>query len=43
MQRTTYATNLDPRLMQPVLDVAVGYKLIERPVAAPDLIVKLTG
>lgn len=43
MQRTTYATNLDPRLMQPVLDVAVRYKLIERPVAAADLIVKLTG
>jgi NitT/TauT family transport system substrate-binding protein len=39
MQRTTYATSLDPRLMQPVLDVAVRNKLIERPVAAADLIV----
>jgi NitT/TauT family transport system substrate-binding protein len=41
MQRTTYATSLDPRLMQPVLDAAVRYKLIDRPVAAADLIVKL--
>jgi NitT/TauT family transport system substrate-binding protein len=42
MQRTSYATSLDPRLMQPVLDVAARYKLIERPVLAADLIVKLS-
>ncbi len=41
MNRTTYATSLDPRLMQPVLDIAAKYKLIEKPVAAADLIVKI--
>ncbi len=41
MNRTRYATTLDPRLMQPVLDIAVRYQLIEKPVAAADLIVRL--
>ena len=43
MNRTTYATTLDPKLMQPVLDIAAKYSLIEKPVAATDLIVRLPG
>lgn len=38
MNRIGYATSLDPRLMQPVLDIALRYQLIEKPVAARDLI-----
>jgi NitT/TauT family transport system substrate-binding protein len=38
MKRTRYATSLDPKLMQPVLDVALKYQLIEKPVLAVDLI-----
>lgn len=34
MTRTTFATSLDPALMQPVLDIAARYKLIRTPVAA---------
>jgi NitT/TauT family transport system substrate-binding protein len=41
MNRTRYATSLDPKLMQPVLDVALKYQLIEKPLAAADLMVKL--
>ena len=40
MNRVVWATSLDPRLMQPVLDIAAKYKLIDRPVAAADLILK---
>lgn len=43
MQRTTYATSLDPRLMQPVLDAALRYKIVERQFAAADLVFKLPG
>jgi NitT/TauT family transport system substrate-binding protein len=38
MNRISYATSLDPAMMQPVLDIAVRYGLIEKPVAAQDLI-----
>jgi NitT/TauT family transport system substrate-binding protein len=38
MTRTTFATSLDPKLMQPVIDIAVRYKLIAQPVKATDLI-----
>jgi NitT/TauT family transport system substrate-binding protein len=38
MNRISYATALDPKLMQPVLDVALRYGLIEKAVAAQDLI-----
>jgi NitT/TauT family transport system substrate-binding protein len=38
MNRAEFATSLDPKLMQPVLDIAYRYKAIERPVAAADLI-----
>ena len=41
MNRTRYATSLDPKLMQPVLDVALKYQLIEKPLNAADLMVKL--
>lgn len=41
MKRTPFATSLDPKLMQPVLDIATKYGLIEKPVAATDLIAKL--
>jgi NitT/TauT family transport system substrate-binding protein len=40
MTRASYATSLDTKLMQPVIDIAVKYKLIEKPVNAADLIVK---
>lgn len=38
IHRANYATTLDPKLMQPVLDVAVKYKLIAEPVNASSLI-----
>ena len=38
MNRISYATTLDPKLMQPVLDVALRYGLIEKAVSAQDLI-----
>jgi NitT/TauT family transport system substrate-binding protein len=38
MRRATFGTNLDPKLMQPVLDIGARYKAIERPVTAADLI-----
>ena len=41
MNRTRYAASLDPKLMQPVLDIALRYQLIEKPVAAADLIVRV--
>jgi NitT/TauT family transport system substrate-binding protein len=40
MNRSIYATSLDPRLMQPVLNVAAKYKAIERPFTAAELIAK---
>ena len=43
MNRTRYATSLDPKLMQPVLDVAIKYQLIEKPMNASDLIVRIPG
>jgi NitT/TauT family transport system substrate-binding protein len=38
MRRAVFGTNLDPKLMQPVLDIGARYKAIERPVVAADLI-----
>ena len=35
--RTRFATSLEPRYAQPLLDVAVTYKLLDKPVAARDL------
>ena len=41
MRRARYATNLDPRLLQPVLDVAAAYHAIEKPVSAASVIAQL--
>jgi NitT/TauT family transport system substrate-binding protein len=41
MTRAVFATSLDPRMMQPVLDVAAKYKIIDKPLAASDLVLKL--
>ncbi len=38
MRRAVFGTNLDPKLMQPVLDIGARYKAIERPVVAADLV-----
>lgn len=37
MTRATYATSLDPKLVQPPLDYAYKYKLPSRPVSAQEL------
>lgn len=41
MRRITWASSLDPLLMQPVLDLAVKYREIERPVRAEDLVIRI--
>ena len=41
MKRAVFGTNLDTKMMQPVLDMGVKYKAIEKPVAAADLIAAL--
>jgi NitT/TauT family transport system substrate-binding protein len=41
MRRARYATELDPRLLQPVLDTAAAYHLIEKPVPAASVIARL--
>ncbi len=38
--RATFATSLDPKLMQPVLDIALKYGLVEKSVDAATLIAK---
>lgn len=43
MRRATFATSLDLKLMQPVLDIGARYKAIERPVAASALIQAVPG
>lgn len=40
MTRASYATSIEPRFMQPILDVAVKYKVLDRPLNAADLIVR---
>lgn len=39
MTRATFATSLDPRQMQPVLDIALRYNELTKPVRAQDLII----
>ena len=39
--RATFATTTDPKLMQPVLDIALRYNLIEKAVAAATLIQRI--
>lgn len=43
MAHNVFATSLEPRLMQPVLDIALRYKYIDRPITFADLTVKLSG
>jgi NitT/TauT family transport system substrate-binding protein len=38
MARSTYGTSLDPALLQPVLDAARHYAIIDKPISASDLI-----
>ena len=38
MNRATYGTDLDPALLQPVIDSALKYAILSRPVAVSDLI-----
>jgi ABC-type nitrate/sulfonate/bicarbonate transport system substrate-binding protein len=40
MTRATFATHLDPKLMQPVLDIALKYKILDRQINASDIIAK---
>ncbi len=40
IRRATFATSLDPRLIQPVLDACAKYKMLPRPFNAADLIVQ---
>lgn len=39
MTRAVYSESLDPRLIQPSVDVAYRYKLLDRPVSASEIIV----
>jgi NitT/TauT family transport system substrate-binding protein len=41
MARTTWATSIDPNLMQPVIDLAVKYNLLAKRVDASTLIMKV--
>jgi NitT/TauT family transport system substrate-binding protein len=41
MRRARYDTSLDPRLLQPVLDIAAAYHAIEKPVPAESVIAKI--
>jgi NitT/TauT family transport system substrate-binding protein len=41
LTRATFATSIDPKLMQPVLDIGVRYGLLEKPVDAATLIAKV--
>lgn len=43
MHRTTFATSLDPKLIQPVLDIAARYKVIDRPVSAAQIMAPVQG
>ncbi len=36
--RAAFATSLEPKLMQPVLDIALRYNVLEKPVEASTLI-----
>jgi NitT/TauT family transport system substrate-binding protein len=41
LTRATFATSINPKLMQPVLDIALRYGLLDRPVDAASLIAKV--
>jgi NitT/TauT family transport system substrate-binding protein len=39
MARASFATSLDPRQMQPILDIATRYNMLTKPIRAQDLII----
>ena len=41
MPRNTFSTALDPKLKQPVLDLALRYKMLAMPLAATDIVVQV--
>jgi len=41
MRRSSYATTLDPKMLQPTLDAAVRFKAISRPVTIAELVTKV--
>jgi len=41
MPRNSFALGLDPKLMQPVLDLALRYKMLATPLSAADIIATL--
>jgi ABC-type nitrate/sulfonate/bicarbonate transport system substrate-binding protein len=43
MPRNSFALALDPKLMQPVLDLALRYKMLSTAIAAPDIVATLTA
>lgn len=43
MAHNLFATSLEPRLMQPVLDIALRYNYIDRPITFAELTVKVNG
>lgn len=43
MNRATFATSLDQRLMQPVLDIAAKYKVLERRMNAAEIIIPVSA
>jgi hypothetical protein len=43
MPRNSFALGLDPKLMQPVLDLALRYKMLSTAIAAPDIVATLTA
>lgn len=43
MKRAVFGTTLDTKMMQPVLDMGVKYKAIEKTVAAADLVAVIPG
>lgn len=42
MKRTLFSTSLEPGMVQPILDAAVAYKLVDRPTNAADLIMRVS-
>jgi hypothetical protein len=39
MTRARYATALEPRMLQPIIDIATAYKAVRQPIPAEGLIV----
>jgi hypothetical protein len=41
MTRGSFATSIEPKMMQPVIDLAVKYNMLPKRVEAADLIMKV--